>query len=135
MTIMQIPTVTEDYIRDLLASGRREDGRGSSDYRNIHVNTGFIPNAEGSAEVTIGNTRVLVGVKIGTGDPMPDKPDEGNLVTSAELLPLASERFEMGPPSPEGIELARVVDRGIRASAILDMKSLFIEEGKVWKEG
>ncbi len=129
---MQIPTVTEDYIRDLLVKGKREDGRGQFDYRDIGIKTKFIPNAEGSADVTIGNTRVLAGVKIGIGLPMPDKPDEGNLVTSAELLPLSSDKFETGPPTPEGIELARVIDRGIRASAMLDMKGLFIEKDKVW---
>ncbi len=129
---MKIPTVTENYIKDLLSKGRREDGRGLLDYRSIKINPNFIPNAEGSAEVIVGNTRVLAGVKLGVGDPMPDKPDEGNLVTSAELLPLASERFEIGPPTPEGIELARVIDRGLRAASMLDMKGLFIEAEKVW---
>ncbi len=129
---MQIRTVTGDYIKDLLASGAREDGRDMLDYRKIAIKTGAVPNAEGSADVTFGHTRVLVGVKIGAGSPMPDKPNEGNLITSAELLPLASESFETGPPSPEAIELGRVIDRGIRASGMLDMKSLFIEEEKVW---
>lgn len=129
---MQIRTVTGDYIKDLLASGAREDGRDMLDYRNITVKPRTMPNAEGSADVTIGYTRVLVGVKLGVGSPMPDKPNEGNLITGAELLPLASDSFETGPPSPEAIELARVIDRGIRASGMIDTKALFIEEDKVW---
>ncbi len=129
---MQIRTVTGDYIKDLLASGTREDGRDMLDYRSITVKPSIIPNAEGSAEVTIGHTRVLVGVKLGVGSPMPDKPNEGNLITGAELLPLASDSFETGPPSPEAIELARVIDRGIRSSGMIDTKALFIEEDKVW---
>ncbi|RMD65774.1 hypothetical protein D6833_02425 [Candidatus Parcubacteria bacterium] len=48
------------------------------------------------------------------------------------LLPMASPRFEPGPPDENAIELARVVDRAVRSSEILDMKSLFIEEGKVY---
>jgi exosome complex component RRP42 len=132
MISMQISTVTENYIHDLIASGRREDGRDTNDYRPISISHGTIPNAEGSAEVTIGSTKVLVGVKLGIGSPMPDKPNEGNIITSAELLPIASESFEMGPPSPEAIELARVTDRGIRASGIIDTKALFLEEEKVW---
>ena len=40
--------------------------------------------------------------------------------------------FDIGPPSPEAIELARVVDRGIRAAGVIDLKKLFIEEEKVW---
>ena len=50
-----------------------------------------------------------------------------------ELLPLSSPDFESGPPSIQGVELARVVDRGIRESKVLDFKKLCIEEGeKVW---
>jgi exosome complex component RRP42 len=129
---MQIRTVSGDYIKDLLASGAREDARDMLDYRKISIAPGTMPNAEGSAEVTFGYTKVLAGVKICVGSPMPDKPDEGNLITSAELLPLASELFETGPPSPEAVELARVIDRGIRASGMIDTKALFIAEEKVW---
>jgi exosome complex component RRP42 len=129
---MQIRTVTEDYIKDLLDKGIREDGRELTSYRNISIRKGVIPSAEGSAEVMLGNTKVLAGVKLGIGEPMPDKPEEGNLMTNAELLPIASESYETGPPSPESIELARVVDRGIRAANVVDPKSLFIEKDKVW---
>jgi exosome complex component RRP42 len=63
---------------------------------------------------------------------MEDTPKQGNLMVSAELLPLAHAEFESGPPSPESIELARVVDRGIRAAEVVDLESLFIAEGKAW---
>lgn len=129
---MQIRTVTEDYIKDLFAAGIREDGRGLLDYRKIAIKTGHMPNAEGSAEVQIGNTKVLAGVKIQVGSPMPDKPNEGNIITSAEMLPIASASFDTGPPTPEAIELSRVIDRGIRAAGMIDLKSMFIEEEKVW---
>jgi exosome complex component RRP42 len=50
-----------------------------------------------------------------------------------ELIPLASPDFEAGPPRENAIELARVVDRGIRESEIIDMEQLCIEPGeKVW---
>ncbi len=130
---MQIRAVTEDYIKDLLTNGIREDGRDPAEYRKIVIKPGVIPNAEGSAQVTIGNTKVLVGVKIGIGSPMHDKPEDGNIITSAELLPVASPHYETGPPSPEAIELARVIDRGIRAANMVDTKSLFIEAEKVWE--
>ncbi|MEM3791423.1 MAG: exosome complex protein Rrp42 [Candidatus Micrarchaeaceae archaeon] len=123
---------TKDYILELLEKGMREDKRKIDEYRKIEIRSGIIENAEGSADVTLGDTRVLTGIKIDVGEPMPDKPDEGNLVTSAELLPLASTDYDVGPPSPEAIELARVVDRGIRSAEVIDFPSLFIEEGKVW---
>lgn len=130
---MQIRTVTEDFIKDLLMKGQREDGRQQMSYRDIKIKTGAIPNAEGSALVTLGNTKVLSGVKLGVGEPMPDKPGEGNLITGAELHPMASESFESGPPSPEAIELGRVIDRGIRAANMIDSKNLGIDEEKVWE--
>lgn len=130
---MQIRTVTEDFIKDLLMKGQREDGRAPMSYRDIQIKLGVIPNAEGSAQVTFGNTKVLAGIKIGVGEPMPDKPGEGNLITSAELHPMASESFDTGPPSPEAIELGRVIDRGIRASDMINAKSLGIDEEKVWE--
>ena len=129
---MKIRTITEDYIKDLLAQDTREDGRNLLDYRPISIKPKMIPNAEGSAQVTIGNTKVLAGIKIVVGSPMPDKPNEGNLITSAELLPIASEHFETGPPSQEAIELSRVIDRGIRSSGMIDTKALFLEEEKAW---
>ncbi len=125
-------TMTGEYIKEMLGRGVREDGRKFLEYRPMDLKVGIIPNAEGSAEAYLGNTRVLAGVKLVPGEPMPDKPMEGNMVTSAELLPLASEEFDIGPPSPEAVELARVVDRGIRAANVVDMQKLFIEEGSVW---
>jgi exosome complex component RRP42 len=130
---MQIRTVTEEFIKDLLMKGQREDGRQPMSYRNITIKTGVIPNAEGSAMVTFGNTKVLCGVKVGVGEPMPDKPGEGNLITGAELHPMAAESYESGPPSPEAIELGRVIDRGIRAANMIDSKHLGIDDEKVWE--
>ena len=126
-----INAIKSTYIKELLNNGIRS-GRSFFEYRNISVVRDIIPNAEGSAQVDLGATKVLVGVKLDIDEPMPDKPNEGNLITSAELLPLASADFDTGPPSPEAIELARVVDRGIRAANVIDTNSLFIEEGKVW---
>lgn len=122
----------EEYILEMLGKGMREHERDHFQYRDINVTINVIPHAEGSAMVDIGNTKVLVGVKLDVGTPLQDKPDEGALITGAELLPLASAEYETGPPSPEAIELARVVDRGIRAAEVIDTKTLFIEKDKVW---
>ena len=42
---------------------------------------------------------------------------------------MASPDFQPGPPNENTIELARVVDRGIRESQCIDLKKLCIEEG------
>jgi exosome complex component RRP42 len=49
---------------------------------------------------------------------------------NAELVPLASASFEPGPPDENSIELARIVDRGIRESKTIDTTKLVIEPGK-----
>jgi exosome complex component RRP42 len=45
-------------------------------------------------------------------------------------VPLASSTFEPGPPDENSIELARIVDRGIRESKAIDLEKLCIEPGK-----
>lgn len=129
---MNISTVTEQYIKERLEKGIREHNRGLMAFRNTDLKIGTMPNAEGSAEVNLGHTKVLAGIKLDVGEPMRDKPEEGSIMTSAELLPLAYHKYDTGPPSAEAVELARVIDRGIRAANVIDVKKLFIEEGKAW---
>src|SRR3972149_4077285 len=117
-------------IEQLIEKGKRLDGRGVGDYREIKIEQGLIERAEGSARVLLGKTEVLVGVKVETGTPFPDTPNEGVLTVNAELVPLASPSFEPGPPDENSIELARVVDRGIRESKAIAVEELCIEPGK-----
>ncbi|MEM4589773.1 MAG: exosome complex protein Rrp42 [Candidatus Micrarchaeia archaeon] len=130
--VMVIDELRKEAIRDMLKLGKRIDDRAFDEYREISIKTNVISAAEGSADVTIGKSRVMAGVKLEVVEPFLDRPMEGTLTVNADLLPTAHETFEEGPPSDDSIELARVVDRGIRAAEAVDLKSLFIEEGKVW---
>ena len=125
-----ITRVKQKQIVQLIAKGKRLDGRGLTDYREIKVEQGTIERAEGSARVLLGKTEVLVGTKIEIGQPFPDTPNEGVLTVNTELVPLASSTFEPGPPDENSIEIARVVDRGIRESKAIDLEKLCIEPGK-----
>ena len=122
--------VKQQQIAQLMSKGKRLDGRELNDYREIKVEMGVIEKAEGSARVLLGKTEVLVGVKIGLGKPFPDTPNEGVLTVNVELVPLASPTFEPGPPREDAIELARVVDRGIRESKAIDLEKLCLEPVK-----
>lgn len=125
--------VKRGHILNMLEKGRRPDGRKLSEFRQVEISTGGIETAEGSARMKLGNTEVIVGVKMEVGEPFPDTPSKGVLTTNVELIPMAFEAFESGPPSPEAIELSRVVDRGIRESQMIDLDALCIEKGKeVW---
>lgn len=122
-----------DHVNNLLDKGVRFDRRAFDEFREISVERGITPNAEGSARVKIGDTEVLAGVKMSVEKPYPDSPEKGNISVNVELLPLSSPRFEPGPPSIEAVEIARVVDRGIRESGAIDVKQLCIEPAeKVW---
>ncbi len=121
------------HIRRLAAAGKRVDDRGPEQFRPITITKGYVKTAEGSARVKLGGTDVLAGVKIELGEPFPDTPNSGVLTTNAELIPMASPTFEAGPPRPEAIELARVVDRGIRESKTVDFDKLCIKpKEQVW---
>jgi exosome complex component RRP42 len=128
-----IAEIKKDYIYSLASQGDRADGRKFDEFRPIKIETGVIGKAEGSAQVMIGDSRVVVGVKMQPGEPFPDTPDTGVIITNLELVPLASPTFETGPPREDAIELARVVDRGVRESGAIDLSKLCIESGqKVW---
>jgi exosome complex component RRP42 len=128
-----ISSVKRDYLVELALQGKRVDGRALDQYREVSVERGVIGTAQGSALVKLGNTQVMVGVKLEKGEPFSDTPASGILVVNAELLPLASPTFEPGPPNEDAIELARVVDRAIRESQMIDLEKLCIKEGEeVW---
>jgi len=125
--------IRKDYLYNLVLKGERADGRRFDEYREISIEKNVISKAEGSALVKLGSSQVMVGVKMQPGEPFPDSPNRGVIITNAELVPLASPTFEPGPPNEVGIELARVVDRGVRESKAVDLDKLCIIPGKqVW---
>ena len=123
--------IKKEYMISLLKNGKREDGRGLNDMRDLKVDLGIVNKAEGSCFVQIGDTKVIAGVKCETGAPFSDTPNQGVFTTNAELIPMASPDFEAGPPREDAIELARIVDRGIRESGAIDFQKLVIKEGEL----
>ncbi|GAB6102808.1 exosome complex protein Rrp42 [Thermococcus atlanticus] len=131
MKMEVMASIMRDHIIELLKEGKRVDGRGLEEYRDVEIKTNVIEKAEGSAWVRLGNTQVLVGIKVDMGEPFPDLPERGVMTTNIELVPLASPTFEPGPPDENAIELARVVDRGIRESQAVELEKLVIVPGKL----
>ena len=66
-----IAEIRKDYIYNLANRRERVDGRTFDKYRPISVQTGLIDKAEGSARVKMGNSQVMVGVKIRPGTRFP----------------------------------------------------------------
>ena len=133
MSSMGLSSLTYNTLSKMFAEGKRFDGRKLIEQRDFSVEHNVSNKAEGSTRVRMGKTEVVVGVKLEVGTPYPDSMDKGNLMVSGDLLPLASPRFESGPPKFATIELPRLIDRMVRESHIIDLKKLVITEGeKVW---
>ena len=125
-----IDSLKKTHIIELLKDGKRLDGRSLDQPRELTIDIGVIPKAEGSARARLGDTEVVAGVKVQPERPFPDTGDQGMLMCTAEILPIAHPTAETGPPTPDVVELARVTDRGIRESKMLDMKQLVLEKDK-----
>lgn len=131
--VMTTPEPTGERIKKYLREGKRFDGRSLLDFRKITIEKNISKKSEGSVKVKIGKTEMVVGVKLDVSAPYADSPNKGNLMVTAEMLPLSSQRFEAGPPKFDAIELGRVTDRGIRESKFINLEKLCIKEGeKVW---
>lgn len=128
-------TIIVEHLRkqqmwDSLSVGKRLDDRPVDSLRNIEIELNIIPKADGSAKVKLGNSEVIAGIKVETGEPFEGLENKGALIISAEVLPTASPHVEPGPPDEETVELARVVDRGIRESKMVDLDKLALIPGK-----
>lgn len=127
------PEINFERLEKYLSEGKRFDGRAPEEFRDLVIEKNISKKAEGSVRVKLGDTEVIVGVKLGIGEPYPDSQDKGNLMVTAEILPLSSGRVELGPPKFPAIEVGRVIDRGVRESKLIDLDKLCIKEGeKVW---
>ncbi|MFP3309444.1 MAG: exosome complex protein Rrp42 [Acidilobus sp.] len=132
-TPYRVPVLSKIRSRNLISlykKGIRSDQRDFMTPRNLSVQLGVIDKADGSAWVRLGNTQVLVGIKLEVGTPYRDTPDEGVLQVNSELAPVASPTFEPGPPDENAIELSRVIDRSLRDPKAVDLGSLIIRPGE-----
>ena len=93
-----IDSLKKAHILELLADGKRLDGRSLEQTRELSIDVGVIPKAEGSARARLGDTEVVAGVKVQPERPFPDTGDQGMLICTAEILPIAHPTAETGPP-------------------------------------
>lgn len=72
------------FIEEGVKLNVRSDGRGRNDYRHMIIETGVVPQANGSCRLRLSSTDVLVGVKVEIGEPSLEHPDEGKLQFAVE---------------------------------------------------
>ncbi|RIA82903.1 exosc8 protein [Glomus cerebriforme] len=123
----------EEYLRKFIQQQVRPDGRSFNHFRKTTVNLSCISTADGSSMVRIGNTTVVCGIKAEVSEPNVNLPNEGYLVPNVDLSPICSPRFKPGPPSEQAQVLSENLNKLLKISKVIDLKTLCIEEGKaVW---
>ncbi|XP_045807942.1 exosome complex component RRP45A-like isoform X1 [Trifolium pratense] len=127
---VQLTVNEKQFIENALLSELRVDGRGPLEYRKLSIKFG---KDDGSAEVQLGETRVMSFVSAQLVQPYKDRPNEGTLSIFTEFSPMADPSFEPGRPGESAVELGRIIDRGLRESRAIDTESLCILSAKlVW---
>ena len=126
-----VENLRKKQMMESISAGKRLDERSLDETRPIAIELDVIKKASGSAWVKLGKTEVVAGIKVETGEPFEGLENSGALIITAEVLPIASPHIEPGPPDEETIELARVVDRGVRESEMLELGKLVLVPGKI----
>jgi exosome complex component RRP43 len=112
----------------------RPDGRAFLETRELSVSGNTIGTADGSAEVRIGSTCVVAGIKLEIGEPNNiNEPAHGNLDIDVQLQPFCSQRHKFGAYSEEALTMGEFVRRTILSKGAIDLADLCIEENVcVW---
>ncbi|KAF5842080.1 ribosomal protein S5 domain 2-type protein [Dunaliella salina] len=118
------------FIIKALQEECRLDGRRPFDFRKPKFQFSL---DDSSATLTLGTTRVMTVISAVLEAPFPDRPNEGSIRFNAEFSPMASPAFEAGRPSVDAVELARLIERGLRGSGAVDTEALCVLAGRmVW---
>ncbi|MBI1358548.1 MAG: ribonuclease PH [Acidobacteria bacterium] len=106
----------------------RPDGRAADQLRPLTITPGFLPNAEGSALIETGHTKVICAASVENGVP-PFRKGSGQGWVTAEyaMLPRATStrtgrEVNRGRPSGRTSEIQRLIGRSLRAA--IDFKKL-----------
>jgi len=105
----------------------RTDNRRLDQMRPVEIQTGYLKTAEGSALITVGNTRVLCAASIEDGVPQFLRGTGKGWVTAEyAMLPRATlkrtpREVSKGKPSGRTHEIQRLIGRSLRAVVDLDV--------------
>ena len=102
--------------------GKRLDGRGPADLRPVHIEVDVLANADGSAYVEQGNTKVLAAV-YGPKEVHPRHlglPDRAILRCRYHMAPFSVEHRKSPAPSRREIELSKVIREALEPALFLE---------------
>uniref|UniRef100_A0A803PQE2 Ribosomal RNA-processing protein 42 n=1 Tax=Cannabis sativa TaxID=3483 RepID=A0A803PQE2_CANSA len=124
------------FIQGGIAQDLRSDGRKRLTYRPIYVETGVIPQANGSARVRIGGTDVIASVKAELGRPSQLQPDKGKVAINVDCSSTAAPVFEGRGGEELSTELSFALQCCLLggksgSGAGINPSSLIVVEGKI----
>ncbi|KAK3013245.1 hypothetical protein RJ639_009063 [Escallonia herrerae] len=124
------------FIQGGIAQDLRADGRKRLNYRPIYVETGVIPQADGSAKVKMGATEVIASVKLDLARPNPSQPGKGKVSLFVSCSATAGPMFEGRGSEELSAELSVALQRCLLggksgAGAAFDPSCLSIVDGKL----
>ncbi|XP_043510652.1 exosome complex component RRP42 isoform X1 [Frieseomelitta varia] len=112
----------------------RNDGRRRCEYRSMEIETKLMPQTHGSARLHIGNTDILVGIKVELDIPHADKPNEGKLEFFVDCSATATPAFEGKGGDDLATEISNVLTAAYQTRNAFDLKTLCIlPHKKCWK--
>ncbi len=106
----------------------RVDGRTADQLRAVEIETNYLATAEGSALITVGNTRVLCAASVENSVPaFMRNSGKGWVTAEYSMLPRATQtrtarEVNKGKPSGRTQEIQRLIGRSLRA--VVDMQLL-----------
>jgi ribonuclease PH len=115
---------------------KRADGRTADEMRPVEIRPGFMPAAEGSALISVGNTRVICTASVEEGVPgWRTGSGKGWVTAEYAMLPRATDTRNTrdstrGGPSGRSQEIQRLIGRSLRAVTRLELLgelSIFID--------
>jgi len=99
----------------------RTDGRDNDQMRSVKIEPGFMPAAEGSALISVGNTRVICTASVEEGVPgWRSGSGKGWVTAEYSMLPRSTDTrnprdSSKGGPSGRSREIQRLIGRSLRA--------------------
>ncbi|XP_043794150.1 exosome complex component RRP42-like isoform X1 [Apis laboriosa] len=112
----------------------RNDGRRQCEYRSMEIETKLMPQTHGSARLRIGNTDILVGIKVELDIPHADKPNEGKLEFFVDCSATATPAFEGKGGDDLATEISNILTAAYQTRNAFDLRTLCIlPHKKCWK--
>lgn len=118
------------YITHGVQDDLRNDGRNCEDYRHIDLEVGIIAHTHGSSRLRIGNTELLIGVKVELGKPLPNLPDQGTVEFHVDCSPNATPQFQGRGGDELSAIITSLLTRAYNNKAAIKLEKLCIIPGQ-----